>query len=422
MTFVKPRHSLIEATLTQSRALRRMIASLTLVGTLVLSLLVYQTHDWLAFESVQMGIDDGLLEALLVGLSLLVTNFLSGLVIFRLNFRATGTLSQALDSFDATLRDAEAVSQAGAAALLQTAAQDQAFDAQISAVVRDSEASALDIIQRVTLLNEAASTLLNYLSHSNLNANVMEADMTHGVDDISEIARFIQDLPVKIRHDMQSIQSLVADIGQLEGLALSIKDISKQTNLLALNAAIEAARAGEAGRGFAVVASEVRALATRATTAANTIEAGLNRALDAVKRSLQLNFLNDSDQQLEQATHVVDSVHRLRDNYEDMRQFYKTLFAVVTQHNADLAGQIAEMLGTLQYQDVVSQRLTRLRAVLRQRDDLLIAAGAPSDTLLDLPDVLSQLHVNYLEAESQHARPTADARVSSSAGLAIELF
>ncbi|AFL72399.1 methyl-accepting chemotaxis protein [Thiocystis violascens] len=422
MTFVKPRHSLIEATLTQSRALRRTIASLTLVGTLVLSLLVYQTHDWLASASVQMGIDVGLLEALLVGISLLATNFLSGLVIFRLNFRATGTISQALDSFDVALRSAEAMSQSGASALLQTAAQDHAFNEQISAVVQDSETSALDIIQRVTLLNEAASTLLNYLGHSNLNANAMEADMTHGVDDITEIARFIQDLPVKIRHDMLSIQSLVADIGQLEGLALSIKDISKQTNLLALNAAIEAARAGEAGRGFAVVATEVRALATRATAAADTIEAGLNRALNAVKRSLQLNFLNDSDRQLEQATHVVDAVHHLKDNYEDMRQFYKTLFSVVTQHNASLAGQIAEMLGTLQYQDVVGQRLNRLQAVLRQRADLLVAAGAPSDTLLDLPDVLNQLHVNYLETESQHVRPTAGVGAKSDIGPSIELF
>ena len=40
-----------------------------------------------------------------------------------------------------------------------------------------------------------------------------------------------------------------------------------------------------------------------------------------------------------------------------MRQFYKTLFAVVTRHNTELAEQIADMLGLFQYQDVESQRL-----------------------------------------------------------------
>ena len=423
MAFVKPRHSLIEATLTQSRALRRVMAALTLIGTLVLSLLVYQTHDWVALAAERRGIDEALLEALLVGSTLLTTNFLAGWVVFRLNFRTAGAMSQALDGFDATLKHNEQMYQAGSAALLQAAVLDQAFDERISEAVQDSETSALDVIERASRLNTAASTLLNYLSHSNMDANAMEQDITHGVDDISEIARFVQELPVKIRNDMAAIQVIVQDIGQLEGLATSIKDISKQTNLLALNAAIEAARAGEAGRGFAVVASEVRALATRAAAAADTIEAGLNQALGAAERSMQLNFLNDSDQQLEQATHVVASVHRLRDNYEDMRQFYKTLFSVVTQHNTSLAEQIGDMLGILQYQDVVGQRLTRLQAPLRQRAALLVEAGAPSDSLLQLADALSQLHVDYLADESRHARPAIGMGGSTSAGPpSIELF
>ena len=423
MPFVKPRHSLVEATLAQSRALRRVMAALTLIGTLVLSLLVYQTHDWIAFEAVRRGIDEGLLEALLVGGTLLITNFLVGWFVFRLNFRTTGAMSQALDGFDAELRHNEQMHQAGCAALLQTATLDQAFDERISEAIHDSETSALEVVERASRLNDAASTLLGYLRHSNMDANAMEQDITHGVDDISEIARFVQELPAKIRNDMAAIQAIVKDIGQLEGLATSIKDISKQTNLLALNAAIEAARAGEAGRGFAVVAGEVRALASRATAAADTIEAGLNQALGAAERSMELNFLHDSDQQLEQATHVVASVHRLRDNYEDMRQFYKTLFSVVTQHNTSLAEQIGDMLGLLQYQDVVGQRLSRLQSAMRRRSDLLVAAGAPSDSLMQLADALSQLHVDYLEDESRHARPALGSSPSAGSGPpSIELF
>ncbi|NVZ08748.1 chemotaxis protein [Allochromatium humboldtianum] len=423
MPFVKPRHSLVEATLAQSRALRRVMAALTLIGTLVLSLLVYQTHDWIAFEAVRRGIDEGLLEALLVGGTLLITNFLVGWFVFRLNFRTTGAMSQALDGFDAELKHNEQMHQAGCAALLQTATLDQAFDERISEAIHDSETSALEVVERASRLNDAASTLLGYLRHSNMDANAMEQDITHGVDDISEIARFVQELPAKIRNDMAAIQAIVKDIGQLEGLATSIKDISKQTNLLALNAAIEAARAGEAGRGFAVVAGEVRALASRATAAADTIEAGLNQALGAAERSMELNFLHDSDQQLEQATHVVASVHRLRDNYEDMRQFYKTLFSVVTQHNTSLAEQIGDMLGLLQYQDVVGQRLSRLQSAMRQRADLLVAAGAPSDSLMQLADALSQLHVDYLEDESRHARPALGSSPSAGSGPpSIELF
>lgn len=419
-TRAQQQKSLVEATIRQTRRLLAAMIALTLLGTLLISLGVYLTHPWLTVQVARLGLTPPVAHLFLVGGALLVTNSIAALVFFRLGFRTTGPLGKTIMALEEELTEDAQEHRAATETLVQTAAIDRAFHDQIGEAVQESEVATLRIIERTTQLNEAAGTLLHYLRHSASNVNVMEDDIAHGVKDITEIARFVQELPAKIRHDMTAIDAVVGDIRQLEGLASTINDISKQTNLLALNAAIEAARAGAAGRGFGVVADEVRALAIRAAAAANTIEAGLNRALGSVERSLQLNLLDDSSRQLEQATHVVDSVHRLKENYEDMLQFYKTLFAVVTQHNGQLADQIAEMLGILQYQDVVGQRLTRLQAAMTQRCALFEVGDADAQRLLALPMAMNQLLADYLERESCHGRSTADA--SADTGLRIELF
>ncbi len=297
---------------------------------------------------------------------------------------------------------------------------DVAIGTQLDEVVNDTDASAMALILHVRKLHDDAATLLNYLGSSGLFANDMEKGIEGSVASIVKISDFIQELPDLIRVDVKTVQmAAIKEIDGLVGFINVIKEISKQTDLLALNAAIEAARAGDAGRGFAVVAVEVRKLSDRSAEAAIMIEKGL---LGAQRTMLEGLKLGPMGKQIADAGEIVGSIRELQNNYEDIRQYYKTLLIVVTEHNTNLAREIAEMLGHIQYQDVVRQRIERLASAMVRRNDLLRRSGEPHADLAELPAQMQVVLNEYKANEERHA-PTATNTSGSANGLPkMELF
>jgi methyl-accepting chemotaxis protein len=303
---------------------------------------------------------------------------------------------------------------------------EQAVGEQLNGVIGDTDAAAMALIEQVRMMYEAANTLVSYLENSNLKSGDLNDEIKTSVDFIIGIAEFMQNLPAQIQQDMTVIREAAAQIKQLGSLVGTIKEISQQTNLLALNAAIEAARAGEAGRGFAVVAGEVRQLSKRTNEAASQIEHGLTRTLQAVQNGLKFSFLESSGKQLGEVATVVDSIRKLQDGYEDMRQYYKTLFDVVTQHNTTLASNIAEVLGQIQFQDVVRQRIERLLVATEQRNgvfsDMPATLAAPGTGLADLSERMQTVLETYMSSESRHAVAVNNAGEGDAGLPKLELF
>nr|WP_315392741.1 methyl-accepting chemotaxis protein [uncultured Duganella sp.] len=304
---------------------------------------------------------------------------------------------------------ASAAGRAGAAHGLveQHLRLDEAIGERLRASVGDTESAAMALIGRVRKIHASADTLVNYLAHSSVRSGDMEHDLDSSVEALAGIGQFIEQLPGRLAGDMAAIRDAGAQIRQLGKLIDTIKDIGRQTDLLALNAAIEAARAGPAGRGFAVVAGEVRELARRSALAAAVIDTGLKQAQQSVETGLKFTFIEESAEQLREAGAVVGAVRGLRDGYDDMRQYYKTLFAVVMQHNTALAGDIAEILGHIQFQDVVRQRIERAAGAAAARNALLgeFAAGLDADDarLGVLPERMGQLVRDFVAQEARHA-------------------
>jgi methyl-accepting chemotaxis protein len=120
-----------------------------------------------------------------------------------------------------------------------------------------------------------------------------------------------------------------------------------------------------------------------------------------------------------------DSILRLQENFEDMRQFYKIRFSVITKYNEDLLQEIAEVLGHIQYQDVVSQCIQRIRVATAQRNAFFENAvqqyGQDDAEVAQLPPQLLAILNKFVSEEDKHLH---SARHDDDAGSEqkIELF
>jgi methyl-accepting chemotaxis protein len=310
-------------------------------------------------------------------------------------------------------------------ALVQTHVDmERAIGGQLQVVVDDTESAAMSLITHVRDLTTAASELLAILGTSSESSASVERDIERSIAYVSEISEFVVDLPTSMRHDAEAINaSAIKEIDGLKGFVHVIKEISDQTNMLAINAAIVAATAGDAGRGFAVVATEVRQLSQRSAEAASMIQQGL---VDAQRTLVEGLKRSPIDRRIAEAEQKVQSIRKLQANHDQMLHYYRSLLSVVTEHNTTLAAGISEMLGEIQFQDVVRQRIERVAPAVAQRnaifEQLPTAVTGSGDEAVVLTTELAEALDAYAAMESRHAGTGPDRPGHDHTLPAIELF
>jgi methyl-accepting chemotaxis protein len=299
---------------------------------------------------------------------------------------------------------------------------DQAISVQLSSVVNETEQAAIGLIEQVRKLNDEAVALVRHLDHSTQSVPTPGHGLEGSIAAINQISCFVEGLPEMIRSDVRVVQSTaVSEIEELHGFVGIIKEMSMQSKLLAINAAIEAAHAGEAGRSFGVLARELRVLAERSAVAATMIEHGVTKARQTMQDSFKLNM----EGHIVKAIDLVESIRQLQHSNQEVQNFYQDLFAATTQYNTTLAAEITELLGYIQFQDVIRQRIERVVDSVAQRNEVLkdlpSCLGSSDPGLSKLQARMQAVLRDYVDGEACHA--LASSVANGQAGLPkFELF
>lgn len=308
-----------------------------------------------------------------------------------------------------------------------------AMDRELAEVSAFTEWSATTVLAKVRGLDETAQTLVSYLGRTEQQGDTMQAELQASTEVISEISSFVGSLPAQVREERSHMQSLLQQVFDLDTALEEVGRIGRQIHLLSINAAIEAARAGKEGRSFSVIAAEVRRLSNQS----DEVVGKIGREIAGVRATVQASFGAGREAQdaksIADAERLLQSVERLSNVNEDMRQFYRTEIRIVSQYNHTLSNEISDLMGSIQYQDIVRQKVERFCAASASVQDLhrhaaasllaptpeLPAAGLHAPLLAAYADGESH-HVTAAEAAGDEGRERQNG--ASSKAPAIELF
>jgi hypothetical protein len=304
-------------------------------------------------------------------------------------------------------------------------ALEQSLSEQQRGVIRFTEESAHTIVTQLLALDQSATALVGlFEAETTLQQGLPKDDVGHALE---EISRFIQELPERIRNEHEQFRRIIEDVGRLGTLVSSIQAVSSQTNLLALNAAIEAARAGEAGRGFAVVADEVRKLAALSADVAKQVWQGIHDAQASVNLAFKEDQVAGTERELLHAQALIESVESIRLIEQERHQALVRQMNEAGCLNQALSRQINEMLGSVQYQDVVRQMIERLDASQAQKQavlDEIVASLSIRERTVDVAgERIKIIHDDFLAQEAHHTqRKTSTHSSVLQPHHAVELF
>jgi methyl-accepting chemotaxis protein len=296
---------------------------------------------------------------------------------------------------------------------------DREFSQRLDAMVEQTEASAIAIMGQVRGLCDQSSELVERLQGAAAEAAGVEDELGRSMSDLAGMLRFLQALPERLERDKRHIDQIAEEIRGLSGLAESVRTIAMQSHLLSINAAIEASRAGPAGAAFRVVADEVRVLAANSDAAAARIGGSLARSEALLRDGLELSA-DGAHAQCAEIAETAAAVLRLQDNLERVTGSYRARFDEVAGHGQMVAAGAAEVLGQLQYQDIVRQCVERLQAAAAKRNAALgLEFSSSNPDAAALGQLLTDVLDEYLAGEAMHGLRQESA---TGAAAAIELF
>ncbi|MRD74029.1 hypothetical protein GH865_12340 [Rhodocyclus tenuis] len=307
---------------------------------------------------------------------------------------------------------------------------------QLGGSVSETEHSVAEVVDNIGAVHRLSNALVTRsVNVSQAARDAIDAAASTQADFSREVLGSLNDQVAsrqeQLASNLERVRRLANEVSSLVPLVDSVSAIAKQTSLLALNASIEAARAGEAGRGFAVVADEVRNLSAQTSQVAANINDKISAAVQSAEEELARARDNIEHDHLTQGlSKMITENSTMESRFADIGDNFSGFLGEVESSSREIVERLSGVLGSVQFQDVVRQRIEQVQHSLQELDahlqelaDKLGDASWNGTLATPLARRMEQHLDRYVMASQRDAHATVTGGVATSDdGPKIQLF
>lgn len=248
------------------------------------------------------------------------------------------------------------------------------FSKNLEDTVRKTEESITEFIKLLDSLyqktKEQTELIKSSIGSGEDLLTVVDKQIDYNREILKSLDNMINLTNKSIKENLDRIYSLQAKVNDIVPLMDSIKEISEQINILAINAAIESARVGEKGAGFAVIADEIRKLSNKTEKISSEIKerisslnSTMNEQYEFFKRKLEGTV------QLDIMHYAKESTEKIEKDFSHIGSLLNRIINDINKQNEIIFNMVTELLGKVQFQDVVRQKLEKICEQMKELSD-----------------------------------------------------
>lgn len=248
------------------------------------------------------------------------------------------------------------------------------FSKNLEDTVRKTEESITEFIKLLDSLyqktKEQTELIKSSVGSGEDLLTVVDKQIDHNREILESLDNMINLQNKSIKENLDRIYSLQTKVHDIVPLMDSIKEISEQINILAINAAIESARVGEKGAGFAVIADEIRKLSNKTEKISSEIKERISSLNSTMTE--QYEFFKkklEGSRQLDMMKNAKEATEKIEKDFNNIGNLLNRLINDINQQNEIIFNMVTDLLGKVQFQDVVRQKLEKICEQMRELSD-----------------------------------------------------